>query len=287
MRRFVDVYRPTTSGGLVPVVTGLQQIGLPSVQCVPAAKLYTMADGTLCTYPAAAQEKMTIDLECTQNDAQALQKAAVTYGALVFAGAHRCTGAIAQAVTTYGKELYITEACTLSMISYKSGLCKLSIPVVGNFTGALDLTPVPVVTLSPDSVSVYSGGFKLRDATYDGKAYTYPQLLSIPYAQSTIRIACTPTINKAFGTSLDCLLSRYVNGTWRYVVPDGESGAEIKVTAGAGFSKNYNLQTDSKNHILPTDGGVIRYQLRIQCNGENSKALVIYFNVYRERSEAQ
>ena len=278
MRRFVDVYRPTTSGGLIPVATGLQQIGLPSVQCVPAAKLYTMADGTLCTYPSAAQEKMTIDLECTQNKAQALQKAAVTYGMLVFAGAHRCTGAPAQAVTTYGKELYITEACTLSVISYKADLCKLSIPVAGNFTGNMDLTPVPAVTLSPDSVSVYSCGFKLRDATYDGTAYTYPQLLSIPYSQSTIRISCTPTINKAFGTSLDCLLSRYVNGIWRDVTPDGESNAEITVTAGAGFSKNYTL---------PADGGVIRYRLRSRYNGANSKALVIYFNVYRERSEAQ
>lgn len=278
MRRFVDVYKRTPSGGLTPVATGLQQIGLPSVQCVPAAKLYTMADGTLCTYPSAAQEKMTIDLECTQNKAQALQKAAVTYGSLVFAGAHRCTGAPAQAIATLGKELYITEACTLSMISCKADLCKLSIPVAGNFTGDMDLTPVPVVTLSPDSVSVYSGGFKLRDATYDGTAYTYPKLLSIPYAQSTIRIACTPTINKAFGTSLDCLLSQYVKGFWRDVTPDGESGAEITVTAGAGFSKNYTL---------PSGGGVIRYRLRSWYNGANSKALVIYFNVYRERSEAQ
>lgn len=286
MRRFVDVYRPTTSGGLAVVATGLQQIGLPSVQCVPAAKLYTMADGTLCTYPSAAQEKMTIDLECTQNSAQAIQKAAVTYGALVFAGAHRCTSAPAQEVATLGKELYITEACTLSMISYKADLCKLSIPVAGNFTGDRDQTPVPVITLSPDSVSVHSadsasvrlGGFKLRDATYDGKAYTYPQLLSVPYAQSTIRIACTPTINKAFGTLLDCLLSQYVKGFWRDVTPYRESDSVITVTAGAGFSKDY---------ALPDDGVVIRYRLLIRDNRSYDKALVIYFNVYRERSEAQ
>lgn len=278
MRRFVDVYRQTTSGGLIPVATGLQQIGLPSVQCVPTAKLYTMADGTLCTYPAAAQEKMTIELECTQNSARALQKAAVTYGALVFAGAHRCTGAPAQAIATLGKELYITEACTLSMISYKADLCKLSIPVVGNFTDDMDLVPVPAVKLSPDSVSVYSSGFKLRDATYDGTAYTYPQLLSVPYSQSVIRIACTPTINKVFGTSLDCQLSRYINAQWWDAVPDRESDSWITVTAGTSFSKDYTL---------PADSGVIRYRLRIRYNGINSKWMVIYFNVYRERSETQ
>lgn len=278
MRRFVDVYKRTPSGGLTPVATGLQQIGLPSVQCVPAAKLYTMADGTLCAYPSAAQEKMTIDLECTQNKAQALQKAAVTYGSLVFAGAHRCTGAPAQAIATLGKELYITEACTLSMISYKADLCKLSIPVVGNFTGDMDLTPVPAVKLSPDYVFVHSGRFRLSDATYDGTAYTYPQLLSVPYSQSVIRIACTPTINKVFGTSLDCQLSRYINAQWGDVVPDGESDSWFSVTAGASFSKNYKL---------PDDGGVIRYRLRIRYNGINSKWLVIYFSVYRERSETK
>nr|DAI29092.1 MAG TPA: hypothetical protein [Caudoviricetes sp.] len=278
MRRFVDVYKRTPSGGLTPVATGLQQIGLPSVQCVPAAKLYTMADGTLCAYPSAAQEKMTIDLECTQNKAQALQKAAVTYGSLVFAGVHRCTGAPAQAIATLGKELYITEACTLSMISYKADLCKLSIPVVGNFTGDMDLTPVPAVKLSPDYVFVHSGRFRLGDATYDGTAYTYPQLLSVPYSQSVIRIACTPTINKVFGTSLDCQLSRYINAQWGDAVPDGESDSWITVTAGTSFSKNYTL---------PADSGVIRYRLRIRYNGINSKWMVIYFNVYRERSETQ
>lgn len=280
MRRFVDVYKRTPSGGLTPVATGLQQIGLPSVQCVPAAKLYTMADGTLCTYPSAAQEKMTIDLECTQGKAQEIQKAAVTYGSLVFAGVHRCTGVIAQASALdpmYGKELYITEACTLSMISYKAGLCKLSIPVVGKFTGDLDSTPVPAVTLFSDLVSVYSGGFKLRDTTYNGTAYTYPQLLSVPYYQDVIQIACAPTIHKAFGTSLDCLLCQYVDGVWEGVKPEGASSEEITVTAGAGFSQKYKL---------PDDGGVIRYRLRIR-RGTDSKALLIYFNVYRERSETQ
>ena len=280
MRRFVDVYKRTPSGGLTPVATGLQQIGLPSVQCVPAAKLYTMADGTLCTYPSAAQEKMTIDLECTQNKAQAIQKAAVTYGSLVFAGVHRCTGVIAQSSALdpmYGKELYITEACTLSMISYKAGLCKLSIPVVGKFTGDPDSMPVPAVTLLNDSVTVYSGGFKLRDTTYNGTAYTYQQLLSVPYSRDTIQIACTPTIHKAFGTSLDCLLCQYIDGVWEGVKPDGASSEEITVTAGAGFSQKYKL---------PDDGGVIRYRLRIR-RGTDSKALLIYFNVYRERSETQ
>lgn len=281
MRRFVDVYKRTPSGGLTPVATGLQQIGLPSVQCVPAAKLYTMADGTLCTYPSAAQEKMTIDLECTQGKAQEIQKAAVTYGSLVFAGVHRCTGVIAQASALdpmYGKELYITEACTLSMISYKAGLCKLSIPVVGKFTGDLDSTPVPAVTLFNDRVSVYSGGFKLRDTTYNGTAYTYPQLLSVPYSRGTIQIACTPTIHKTFGTSLDCLLCQYIDGVWEGVKPDGASSEEITVTAGAGFSQRYKL---------PDDGVVMRrYRLRIRC-GTDSKALLIYFNVYRERSETQ
>lgn len=278
MRRFVDIYRPDPSYGLTPVATGLQQIGLPSVQCVPTAKLYTMADGTLCVYPSAAQEKMTIDLECTQSSARAIQQSAVTYGALVFAGAHRCTGAPAKAIATYGKKLYITEACTLSMISYKAGLCKLSIPVVGNFTGDMDLTPVPAVTLSQDLVSVYSSDFKLCDATYDGVAYTYPQLLSVPCSRSDIRIACTPTINKAFGTSLNCQLSRYVNADWEDVVPNGKSGPWVTVTEGAGFYETYTL---------PTDSVVIRYRLRIWCNGINSKALLIYFNVYRERSETQ
>lgn len=281
MRRFVDVYKRTPSGGLTPVATGLQQIGLPSVQCVPAAKLYTMADGTLCTYPSAAQEKMTIDLECKQNDAQAIQTAAVTYGSLVFAGVHRCTGVIAQSSALdpmYGKELYITEACTLSMISYKAGLCKLSIPVVGKFTGDQDSTPVPAVTLFNDSVTVYSGGFKLRDTTYNGTAYTYQQLLSVPYSRNVIQIVCTPTIHKAFGTSLDCLLCQYVDGVWEGVKPDGASSEEITVTAGAGFSQKYKL---------PDDGVVIRrYRLRIR-RGTDSKALLIYFSVYRERSETQ
>ena len=281
MRRFVDVYKRTPSGGLTPVATGLQQIGLPSVQCVPAAKLYTMADGTLCTYPSAAQEKMTIDLECTQGKAQEIQKAAVTYGSLVFAGVHRCTGVIAQASALdpmYGKELYITEASTLSMISYKAGLCKLSIPVVGKFTGDLDSTPVPAVGLFSDLVSVYSGGFKLRDTTYNGTAYTYQQLLSVPYYQNVIQIACAPTIHKAFGTSLDCLLCQYVDGVWEGVKPEGASSEEITVTAGAGFSQKYKL---------PDDGVVMRrYRLRIRC-GTDSKALLIYFNVYRERSETQ
>lgn len=279
MRRFVDIYRTTASGTVVPVATGLQQIGTPSVQCVPAAKLYTMADGTLCTYPAAAQEKMTIELECTQNTAQAVQKAAVTYGALIFAGVYKCNGAAAQEVYTYGNELYITEACTVSMVSYKSSLCSLSIPVVGNFTGALDLTPVPVITLSPDSVSVYSDSFRLRDAAYDGKAYTYPQLLTVPYAQSSILIACTPTIRSGFDTSLTCLLSQYAGGIWRSVTPYGESDAEVSVTAGTSFAKTYTL---------PTGDTIIRYRLRIRnSNATLSKELAVYFNVYRERSTAQ
>ncbi len=83
--QLIDIYKET-SDGIALVTAGCIQTGEPALTKTVQSKFYTFSDGTVCCYPTAVtRSSMTLELECTELQATAIERTAA-HGAFLFAG---------------------------------------------------------------------------------------------------------------------------------------------------------------------------------------------------------
>ncbi len=150
--RLIDIYKETADG--VKLVTaGCIQTGSTDLTKTVQSKFYTMADGTACCYPVqTAKSSMTLELECTQTQAAAIEHAA-SLGSLLFAGLRFGTnygtsyGADQQPFPT-GYRAFLTGNVQIAEKFALTGIYSVTLPLLLDASGGSYLAPA-VPALNP------------------------------------------------------------------------------------------------------------------------------------------
>lgn len=280
MRRWIDIYKEG-DGGLAYLMGGLQQIGIPSVQCKPLMKTFTMADGSITAYATGAgTDSMTVELECSLSDARLLQTCAWKYGSLIFAGLHhmcRTNDGTIHPAADAGTELFFTGSITTEMISYQLNLCRASVPVQMVSPEVDGTIPVPAITAY--SVTIY-GSYRnlLENAVYQDNAYTLKQPILLQ--SNVFQIIFAPTLPSAFAdrTIQVCLQQKDPAHPTIYsnVAPGPTRDAVIPLTV-----KDGQRETLSEIFSFPDGMDSVDYRLHAYSPSPQCKWLDIYFTVRR------
>lgn len=283
MRRLIDIYRRgSDEEELHYILGGLQQIGMPSVQCTPLLQSFTMANGAFTVYrTGAGTDRMTIDLECSLSEANMIQTSARNYGTLIFANLHHMKSNYQiQPVSLTGTELFFTGGITSEMISYKSDLCRVSFGVQMVSSNS-DSIAVPAILAS--SVSIYGDVklFQSRAVYYNG-AFYLRQHIRLNANTSSFQILFAPDLPSAFSERIIRVkLQRKVQENfWGDVIPDGVENAEVMLETIDGKRK-----TMSNIYSLPDGISVATYRLYAYSPYPMCKDLIVYFTVCRGDAE--
>lgn len=147
--RLIDIYKETADG--VKLVTaGCIQTGSTDLTKTVQSKFYTMADGTACCYPVStAKSSMTLELECTQMQAAAIEHAA-SLGSLLFAGLRFGTNYGAAAVQPFptGYRAFLTGNVQIAEKFALTGIYSVTLPLLLDASGDSYLAPA-VPALNP------------------------------------------------------------------------------------------------------------------------------------------
>lgn len=172
--RLIDIYRETADGTVVPVTSGCIQSGEPpELTRTPNNKFYEMSDGTCVCYPCAtAKAEMTLELECTREQATAIDLAA-HHGSLLFAGMlFGSNTAGSELPFRTGYRAFLTGGIKIAQMYAKSSSYRVALPLRLDVSGETYRT-VRVPALYPGHIALgesteFFEGYDYRLMNIDG-----------------------------------------------------------------------------------------------------------------------
>lgn len=152
--RLIDIYKETAGGSVIPVTAGCIQTDGTLLTRTPNNKFFEMADGTCACYPCAtAKAETTLELECTEAQANAID-AAANCSSLLFAGL-RCGAALheEQHPPRTGYRAFLTGQIEIEKMFACANVYRVRIPVRFDVSGE-NYRFVTVPAICPDLLTI-------------------------------------------------------------------------------------------------------------------------------------